>query len=123
VKRKQDPDQLVEMLQRVARGEPIYRWEDEHSIPHSGLVLPEGARAVSASFPSHAEQLKAMEILMDKIEPPQKNVKVDMTARAERTPIDRMLDTMSAADIARLAGRDREPDAVDAEVVEDGNKS
>lgn len=125
IRRSVSVDDLVANLKRISDGRPIYRWEDEHGIAQCGPSVPEGARAVTPSYPSGAESLRATEHLLERLEPMQKQVKLDVTQRQER-PASRLLAEMNYSDLERLAGLQREqvkePDAVDAELVEPEKK-
>lgn len=117
-----DARAMIKNLQRVALGQPMFRYEDKdgrHCV--SGDQPPEGATNIRECFPSDADQLRAIQYFWDRVEPQSKQV--DVTLR-------RGLDQQSQYDLQKfdntaldrfieLTGELAEPDAEDAEVVDD----
>ena len=96
---------LAKRMQHIADGQPMYRWVDADGVARAGFAPPTDNSASTAVYPTYAEVQKAVEWLGNKLETPQTRVKVKISGRIERSATDRAMDTLSAADLEKLAGR------------------
>lgn len=101
-------EELIGIFLRIAQGRPLTSYID----PADGKVkvteekAPEGATAVSVVMPTTPEQLRAAEFLWDKIEPPTKNVDLNVKDATPRRGPD--VSKMNPAQLDRYVQLHRE---------------
>lgn len=127
IRRTADKEAMVANLQRLALGQPMYHYRDASGKTCcTGSAPPEGATDIREVYPSDGDQLRALELIWNRLEPQTK--KVDVT-------VSRGLDQQSSYDLARLdpgkldrfieltgelaGGGDEDADAEDAELVDE----